>query len=118
MPENQERMRWTRDRLHERLSETCEVRLNGHPDRRLPNTLNLSFRGIASNDLIDAIADRVAVSAGSACHAESVTLSPVIEAIGTPLEWARGTIRLSTGKLTTEEEIDQAAEVVPAARRG
>lgn len=115
---NQERMRRTRDRLHKRLSEACEVRLNGHPDRRLPNTLNLSFRGIASNDLIDAIADRVAVSAGSACHADTVTLSPVIEAIGTPVEWGRGTIRFSTGKVTTEEEIDQAAEAVLAACSG
>ncbi len=114
---NTERMRRTRDRLHEQLSVACEVRLNGHPQRRLPNTLNLSFRGITSNDLIAAIGERVAVSAGSACHADTVTLSPVIEAIGTPLEWGRGTIRFSTGKVTTDEEIDQAAEAVIAAHR-
>lgn len=114
---NTERMRRTRDRLHEQLSVACEVRLNGHPQRRLPNTLNLSFRGITSNDLIAAIGERVAVSAGSACHADTVTLSPVIEAIGTPLEWGRGTIRFSTGKVTTDEDIEQAAEAVIAAHR-
>lgn len=107
---NAKRMRRTRDLLHEKLAAACEARLNGHPHQRLPNTLNLSFRGAASNDLIDAIAQTVAVSAGSACHADSVTLSPVIEAIGTPLDWGRGTIRFSTGKFTTDEEVARAAE--------
>ena len=115
---NRQRMQQTRDRLYQKLLGACDVRLNGHPEKRLPNTLNLSFHGVASNDLIAAVADRIAVSAGSACHADSVTLSPVIEAIGTPLEWGRGTIRFSTGKFTTEEEIDQAAEAVIAACRG
>ncbi|MEX2442498.1 MAG: cysteine desulfurase family protein [Alkalispirochaeta sp.] len=109
---NQDRMRLTRDRLHDTLSATGEVRLNGHPDRRLPNTLNVSFRDVASNELIEALSQRVAVSAGSACHADSVTLSPVIRAIGTPLEWGRGTIRFSTGKLTTMEEVDQAGQAI------
>ncbi len=112
---NTERMRQTRDRLHRKLSAACEVRLNGHPEKRLPNTLNVSFLGITSNDLITAVVGRIAVSAGSACHADTVTLSPVIEAIGTPLEWGRGTIRFSTGKLTTDEEIDRAAAAVVAA---
>jgi len=112
---NRQRMRQTRDRLYQKLLGACEIRLNGHPETRLPNTLNVSFRDITSTDLIAAVSDRVAVSPGSACHADTVTLSPVIEAIGTPLEWARGTIRFSTGKLTTDEEIDRAAEAVLAA---
>ncbi len=114
---NRRRMQQTRDRLYQKLSAACEVRLNGHPEKRLPNTLNVSFRGITSNDLIAAVADRITVSAGSACHAGTVSLSPVIEAIGTPREWGRGTIRFSTGKYTTEDEIDQAVAAVIAAFR-
>lgn len=78
---------------------------------------NLSFRGITSNALIAGLADRVAISAGSACHVDTVTLSAAIEAIGTPLEWARCTIRFSTGNFTTEEKINRAAKAVIAACR-
>ncbi len=109
---NAERMKETRDRLFERIRESCDVKLNGHPDFRLPNTLNLSFRNVTSDDLIAAVSDAVAVSAGSACHADTVKLSPVIEAIGVPIEWARGTIRFSTGKYTTIEEIDRVAAAI------
>lgn len=105
-------MKRTRDLLHDRITVGCDVRLNGHPENRLPNTLNLSFRGVTSDALIAAVADVVAVSAGSACHADTVMLSPVIEAIGVPMEWARGTIRFSTGKYTTEKEVETAAAAV------
>ncbi len=109
---NRQAMETTRDLLHRRITAACDARLNGHPEHRLPNTLNLSFRGVTSDDLIAAVADVVAVSAGSACHSEAVTLSPVIEAIGTPMDWARGTIRFSTGKHTTVEEIERAADAI------
>ncbi|MFP4067452.1 MAG: cysteine desulfurase family protein [Spirochaetaceae bacterium] len=110
-------MRRARDLLEERISAACEVRLNGHPQERLPNTLNLSFRNVASNELLERISEVVVASAGSACHADSVTISPVIEALGVPLEWARGTVRFSTGKFTTAEEIERAAEAVSRAYR-
>ncbi|MFP4384318.1 MAG: cysteine desulfurase family protein [Spirochaetia bacterium] len=112
---NANRMKQTRDRLFDEIRNACDVRLNGHPDSRLPNTLNLSFRGVTSDDLIAAVSDTVAVSAGSACHSDVVKLSPVIEAIGVPMEWARGTIRFSTGKYTTDEEIDRAAAAIVGA---
>jgi cysteine desulfurase len=114
---NANRMRQTRDRLFGKLGDACDVKLNGHPDFRLPNTLNLSFRGVTSDDLISAVSDVVAVSAGSACHADTVKLSPVIEAIGVPMEWARGTIRFSTGRYTTDEEVDRAAAAIVSAWR-
>lgn len=109
---NRQAMQSTRDLLSARITAECDVRLNGHPEHRLPNTLNVSFRGVTSDALIAAVADVVAVSAGSACHSDAVTLSPVIEAIGTPIEWAQGTVRLSTGKYTTTEEIDRAADAI------
>jgi cysteine desulfurase len=88
------------------------VRLNGHLEKRLPNTLSLSFRGIEANALLDAIKERVSVSAGAACHAGDVHLSSVLQAMRVPVEWAMGTIRFSTGRGTTQKEIDTAADVV------
>ncbi len=100
--------------LKERIG---DIRLNGHPDMRLPNTLSIGFKGIAANDLISKIQDRIAVSAGAACHSGCDKISHVLEAIDAPLEWARGTIRFSTGKFTKEEEIIQAIEIVAQAVR-
>ena len=117
LKKNAENMRRTRNFLFETIANSCEVRLNGHPEKRLPNTLNLSFKGVTSDALIAAIADVVAVSAGAACHSDSVTLSPVIRAIGVPMEWARGTIRFSTGKYTSETEVERASEAVIRAYR-
>ncbi|MCA1810319.1 MAG: cysteine desulfurase NifS, partial [Lentisphaerae bacterium] len=85
---------------------------NGHPERRLPNTLSIAIQDLAANELLDAIRDRVAASAGSACHAGQVTISGVLAAMGVPTEWARGTLRLSTGRMTTEKDIASAVEVI------
>ena len=102
-----------RDRLYAGLSERLkEIRLNGHPQQRLPNTLSLSFKGVEAPQLLAAIRDQVAASAGAACHAGGVDLSHVLTAMNIPEEWARGTVRFSVGKMTTPEEIDQAIRVV------
>ncbi|HEY42700.1 MAG TPA: selenide, water dikinase SelD [Anaerolineae bacterium] len=109
-------MRSMRDRLWEGLLDelgTSEMlRLNGHPEERLPNTLSVSFRSIEANTLLSEISDRVAASAGAACHAESIELSPVLEAMGVPLEYAMGTVRFSVGRMTTSEEVDEAVKVI------
>jgi cysteine desulfurase len=102
----------TRDLLYDMISQHCDVVVNGDPVHRLPNTLNLSFRGVTSNRMIELTADSVAVSAGSACHASEVSLSPVIRAIGTDPSYAPGTIRFSTGKHTTPDDIKRAAHAV------
>ena len=95
------------------------VALNGHPVRRLPNTLNVSFIGRRGVDILAALPE-VAASTGSACHAESVTLSPVLEAMGVPLEARAGAIRLSLGRMTTDDElaslVGRLEEVAPVAR--
>ena len=109
------RMRRTRDRLQEGLLRAvADVRVNGHPEKRLPNTLSVSFRGIDAGMLLGAMGG-LAASAGAACHGASVEVSKTLRAMGVPLEWARGTIRLSTGRYTTEGEVDKAVEIIASA---
>ena len=107
-----------RDLLHQGLIDELgekNLRLNGHPDKRLLNTLNLSFYQIEANTLLSEIGEEVAASAGAACHAESVTVSSVLEAMQVPLDWAMGTLRFSVGRSTTSEEINKAVQVISKA---
>ena len=114
-------MRTMRNRLFDGLRAAFPadvMRLNGHPDERLPNTLSVSFRGVEANTLLSEVSRQVAASAGAACHADEVTVSHVLEAMGVPLEYAMGTVRLTVGLPTTEQEIDRALEaLIPAVRR-
>ena len=64
------------------------------------------------------LGDRVAFSAGAACHGDTVTLSPVLAAMGVPEEVGRATVRLSVGKETTAAEVDEAARLIAAAAGG
>ena len=106
-------MQAMRDRLHAAVSAgVADVRLNGHPAKRLPNTLSLSFRDLEANRMLEAIGLEVAASAGAACHADSVEISHVLKAMGVPVAWAKGTLRLTTGRMTTAAEIDRAAAVI------
>lgn len=82
-----------------------QVVLNGHPIQRLPNTLNVGFRGRVGGDLLAAM-PHVAASTGSACHAGSTHVSPVLSAMGVPLEVALGAVRFSLGRHTTTVEVD------------
>ncbi|MCW2242468.1 cysteine desulfurase family protein [Azospirillum canadense] len=95
--------------LRERAGD--RVVLNGHPEHRLPNTLNVSFVGWVGADLLARL-DGVAASTGSACHVGSVKLSPVLEAMGIAPEIGKGAVRFSLGRRTTAEEIDQVAKSV------
>jgi cysteine desulfurase len=81
------------------------VVLNGHPDRRLPNTLNVSFVGKVGSEIL-ARMESVAASTGSACHSGSVELSPVLKAMKVPTHVGMGAIRFSLGRQTTREEIE------------
>ncbi|WP_045519591.1 cysteine desulfurase family protein [Neobacillus niacini] len=82
-----------------------QVVLNGHPEERLPNTLNVSFVRRIGQDLIDKI-PQLAASTGSACHAGSIELSPVLKEMKVPEEVGMGAIRFSLGRNTTKDEID------------
>jgi cysteine desulfurase len=109
---NMDRMKRARDRLEERLLRAVEdVRVNGHLEKRLPNTLSVSFRGVDAGTLLQSM-EGLAASAGAACHGNAVELSRTLRAMAVPIEWARGTIRLSTGKYTTEGEVDRAVEII------
>ncbi|MDW7674254.1 MAG: aminotransferase class V-fold PLP-dependent enzyme, partial [Bacillota bacterium] len=81
------------------------VILNGHPEMRLPNTLNISFKGKVGQDILQKF-PQLAASTGSACHAGIVELSPVLKAMKIEEYIGQGTIRFSIGKYTTKEEID------------
>jgi cysteine desulfurase len=87
------------------------VVLNGHPDERLPNTLNVSFVGHSGVEILASM-EGVAASTGSACHAGTVTLSPVLAAMGVSPEVGTGAIRFSLGRTTTRAEIEQVVEKV------
>ncbi len=106
-------MQTMRDLLHTGIEQAVrDVRLNGHPEKRLPNTLSLSFRGIEAGRLLEEIGPYVAASAGAACHSGEVTISHVLAAMQVPGEWVRGTLRLSTGRTTTREDVLFAAHVI------
>jgi cysteine desulfurase len=106
-----DRVRTLRDRLWDALERTFgdRVVLNGDPVLRLPNTLNVSFVGRAGAAVLAAL-DGVAASTGSACHADRVELSPVLEAMGIRPEVGMGAVRFSLGRPTTTAEIDAVAE--------
>ena len=106
------RMHFTRDRMREKLQSVLDnIRIHSDTEACTPNTLSVGFRNINASELILELTD-VAVSAGSACHADMATISHVLTAMNIPVEYARGTIRISTGKMTTEEEIDTAADIL------
>jgi len=109
------RIRSLRDMLERGILETIpDVKVNGHPGKRLPNTLNISFRGVYV-ELLLAEFDRngVAVSAGSACSAESREVSRVLTAMGLDGATARSTIRFSLGRENCREDIDYLLAFLP-----
>lgn len=99
-----------RERLLARLrAQLDDVRLNGHPDRRLPGNLNLCFPGVEADALIAALKD-VALSSGSACSSASGEPSHVLRALGLPDALARSALRLGLGRSNTPEQIDRVAD--------
>jgi len=105
-----------RDGLYQRIVDglgTDKVQLNGHPERRLPNTLNISIRGVVGDELLSRIPE-IAASTGAACHAGSTEPSSVLLDMGLSRELALGALRLTLGRWSTPEEIDTAAELIVA----
>jgi cysteine desulfurase len=96
-----------RDRFWQTLQHRLgdRVVLNGHPQHRLPNTLNVSFVGHVASTLLTRL-EGVAASTGSACHSGRVEMSPVLQAMGVAPEVGMGAIRFSLGRQTTQADID------------
>jgi cysteine desulfurase len=114
MKEESVRVTALRNRLWEGISARVpEVRLNGHPTRRLPGTCNMCFRHVESESIVLGLDLKgIGVSAGSACTSGSVEPSYVLVAMGVPLDWAMGSVRSSLGRGTTAEDIDYVIDCV------
>ncbi len=104
-----------RDQLWRGIRERVEdVHLNGHPEQRLPGTLNISFGGVEGESLLLSLDMKgVAASAGSACTSGSLSPSHVLDAMGVPLELARAAVRFSLGADNTQEDVDYTLEILP-----
>ena len=99
-----------RKRLFEAItSKLDDVSLNGHPEKRLPGNLNLSFPFVEGESLLMGISEEVAVSSGSACSSASVEPSYVLKSLGIPKELVHASIRFGLGRFNTEEEVDYTA---------
>ena len=94
-------------RLKEHFGET--IHLNGHPEKRLPNTLNVSFVGYNGHEVLNHL-EGIAASTGSACHSGMTSISPVLNAMGVTDEVGRGAVRFSLGRYTTKADIDTVIE--------
>lgn len=117
LEENHRRMAELRNDLCDALLRGLpegSARVNGpaDPSKRLPNTLNISIRGIVGTVLLHELSEQVAASAGSACHASNGGVSSVLWAMGVPRDWAIGTLRLSVGRHTTPNDVQIGAELL------
>lgn len=112
-----EKLRGLRDQLQtELLAAFPAAVVHGHPQQRLPNTLSISFPGLVADAIMAAMPD-VAVSAGAACHGGGPVASRVLQAMGVDNELALGTLRISLGRMTTEEEVREGAAAIGTAIR-
>jgi cysteine desulfurase len=101
-----ERQNELRNRLEKELLAIGGCYINGSTRHRLPNTTNIAFKNIEGNALMIGLQKDMAVSSGSACTSASLEPSYVLKALGLKDELARGSLRFSIGRYTTEEEID------------
>jgi cysteine desulfurase len=90
--------------------------LNGHPVERLPNTLNVSFLDHSGYEVLSRLPG-IAASTGSACHAGTATISPVLAAMAASPEVGRGTVRFSLGRMTTPADVNFAVELLAGCLR-
>lgn len=103
-----------RQRLFNGLTEKCQttIKLNADLNNCLPNTLSIAFEGVDAHTLASLVSKEVLFSTGSACHANLVEISPVLKSMQVNPRTAAGTVRISTGKYTTTEEVDRAVQVI------
>ena len=99
-----------RDRLQDTiLSSVDEAFLNGHPERRLPHNLNISFAYVEGESVLMGLNKETALSSGSACTSSTLEPSYVIAALGASAELAHSSIRFSLHRFNTEEEVEYVA---------
>ena len=118
MDEEASQLRRLRDRLIDELARLDGAHLNGHRTDRLPGNINLSFEGADSESLLLALDFQgVAASSGSACTSGSLEPSHVLTAIGLRPEIAAGTVRLTLGRWTTSQDVDDLLTIFPEVLR-
>jgi len=101
-----------RNRLQELLFEGINgLVLNGHGEKRLPNTLNVSVPGLEGGKILDGL-PKIMASTGAACHDRTVKLSHVLSAMSVPPEIGMGALRLTLGRSNTMEQIEEAARLI------
>ena len=101
-----------RDQLEREITrEFPWAKINGDLENRLPNTSSISFKGIEANLILSELST-IAASAGAACHTDRVDISYVLEEMHIPPKIAMGTIRFSTGRMTTREDIELASNEI------
>jgi len=112
LKEHIQKMKLFRDRLQTLLfSDLDGLVLNGHPEERLPNTLNISVPGIDGSQILEGLPTLLA-STGAACHDRSVELSHVLSAMSVTPEVGMGTLRLTVGRCNTMDQIEEAAGLI------
>jgi len=106
-----------RDRLLNGLKNNLgdKVKVNVNLQNCLPNTLSVAFDNVEAHTLASVISKEIFISTGSACHADSIEISSVLKAMNINIKTAAGTVRISTGKYTTTEEIDYAVKAISEA---
>jgi cysteine desulfurase len=112
--QNTQNMLATKNRLIDGLKTNLShnLHINGTKNNCLPNTLSVAFIGTEAHSLASAISNQLLISTGSACHANSIEISSVLKAMQVELMTAASTVRISTGKHTTNDEIDRAVEII------
>ena len=104
--------------LYDKLRENIPgIKLNGHPTKRLPNTINISFPNISGAALLSKLKNEIAASTGSACHAGTHTPSAVLTAMGVSERDALSSLRISLGRTNTEQQVIKAAKAIVKACR-
>lgn len=111
MPEESKRLAALRDRLQDQiLSKVDEAYLNGHPEKRLPHNLNISFSYVEGESVLMGLNKDAALASGSACTSATLEPSYVISALGVDAELAHSSIRFGLHRFTSEEEVDFVAQ--------
>ncbi len=111
MPEESARLKALRDKLQDKiLSSLDEAYLNGHPEKRLPHNLNVSFAYVEGESVLMGLNKEVALASGSACTSATLEPSYVIAALGVGSELAHSSIRYGLHRFTTEEEVEYVGE--------
>jgi cysteine desulfurase len=119
MPEEAARLTLLRDRLQDRILSTVdETYLNGHPEKRLPHNLNISFAYVEGESVLMGLNKEVALSSGSACTSATLEPSYVIAALGVGADLAHSSIRFGLHRFTTEEDVDYVGDrIIEVVRR-